>query len=254
MVFFKLVLSDLKNGIFKNYRYLCFVVIAFLNFSVARILLIKNNVFDISIIDIIDKALSVHYFSTTILFFSIFICLDYTHKSFTSSGVKILCRAKSRVTFYLSKCVFCVFSALYTRLIFLLTSVLFCALYGYSFEIPRHAAGGFLSLDSGDLLMFVLSPVATLISLNILQMFISILVKPMFAYLATAIFILVGKSCDSPFVFSRCGVLFYYDIVQNSGYDTQKALTVCLLTAIISAIIGMIYFKKYDIFSDKEDN
>lgn len=253
MVFFKLIFSDLKNGIFKNYRYLYFVIIAFLNFSVARILLIKNNDFDISIIDILDKALSIYYFPMTILFFAVFICLDFTHKSFTSSCVQILYRTKNRAAFYLAKCVFCIFSALFTWVVFLLTSVLFCALYRYSFEIPQHATSGFLSLDRDDLLIFMLSPIAVLISLNILQMLICMLIKPMFAYLATVIFIMVGAMCNSPWLFAHSGINFYYDI-KKSGYDTKKALTVCLLTALISAIIGMICFKKYDILPDKEDN
>lgn len=285
----KLIWYDIKNGIFKNVRFLIVPFLALLECLYTDISLnaakewnfvdTKTSFFDfLNVIYLGCEPLlkfridedppDVPIFWVGIFVFAVFIGFDYLHNDITQFGMQMIIRTKERTKWWLCKCLWCLCSSVVFFVLFVGTVFVFCIFNGYDLsfksnidilEIYSQSAIVYdpktiNCISKSQAIMMFSSPLILLATLNMLQMLITLFFKPMYSYMFNISLLSIGFLSDSVFTFSRCAMPIYSDILLIDGFNIKGALVLCAILIALSVIIGLVYFKRYDILPDKEDN
>ena len=143
---FKLILSDIREGILRNKRYILVPILCLFECMSADINLnmfkayggIKSPTTFLDLIaelfhgcDPITKApdpstvIALPYFWIALFVFAVFINFDYMHNDLTQFGIQVLTRSRKRGAWWGAKCVWCIASGVWFYVLFLLTALLF---------------------------------------------------------------------------------------------------------------------------------
>ncbi len=285
----KLIWYDIKNGIFKKMRFLIVPFLALLECLYTDMLL--NTVKEYNSVDTkttVFDFLTVIYrgcepllkfkrdedppdmpiFWVGIFVFAVFIGFDYLHNDLTQFGMQMIIRTKERTKWWLCKCLWCLCSSVVFFVLFVGTVFVFCIFNGYDLSFKNNVdileifsqssvvyhPKMINSISKIQSVMMFLSPLIVIATLNMLQMLMTLFFKPMYSYMFNISLLSIGFLSDSIFAFSRCAMPIYSDIFLIGGFDIKGAFVLCAILIAISVIIGFVYFKRYDILPDKEDN
>ncbi|WP_100066079.1 hypothetical protein [Miniphocaeibacter massiliensis] len=190
-----------------------------------------------------------------------FILLNYPVKDMHSVGSQILLRSNSRVNWWLSKCMWNVLSTIIYHGIILFIFILLCSIKKIPLinEVNLDLQWVLLKFRS-DVIMnnLVIIPIKIFVNIlllsifiNLLQMTMSLFIKPVFSFLAVAIIMLSSSYLLSPVMVGNYGMFLRYNWIYEGGvsFNTGVIVLVCLIFTTV--VIGLIRFKKYDIL-DKD--
>lgn len=213
-----------------------------------------------------DTQIAIPYLWMAIFVFAVFVTFDYMHKDLTQFGIQILTRTGKRLRWWLAKCIWCLMAGLWFFVLFMLTVMAFCLINGYSLHIPQNTEllnmvsnrsivyifHGVSQLSGWQCVYFLAAPAVVLCTLNMLQMLLCLICKPMHGYLIVVGMLSISLLADSPVAFPRCAMIpmniwFYQD-----SFSPFAGLAVCLLLILACMILGALYFRRYDILPDKE--
>lgn len=273
----RLIVSDIRAGIFRNKRLLLMPVLGIFECMSAHMTIagISDSPQTATFMDLLTEifrgckpmlqnnrdAAAIPYLWLAVFILSIFIIFDYMHDDLTQFGIQILSRTRNRAAWWYSKCVWNLASGICCYILFLMTVLIFCGCSGYTIrltvtpEIISALAAG-TAQDAVPIephsLLLLLAPLAVICALNMIQMALSLICKPLFSFFITVGILILGVLFDSVFTFSRCGMLMMSNQFSSDGYETVSALMVCLILTAAACIAGKCYFKKHDIIPDKE--
>lgn len=95
-------------------------------------------------------------------------------------------------------------------------------------------------------------PLLVIITLNIIQMFLTLFIKPMHAYLIIVGLLTVGILTDAPIAVSRLSMVTFSKIFYENGYNEEIGLIICFIFIVSLIVGGGLLFKRYDILPDRE--
>lgn len=282
MNLFKLIWNDLKEGVLKNRRFLVVPVLCIFECLAADINLnyavqtsgttTSRTFFDVFSeifhgADPLSKVSSwdIPYFWITIFVGMLLMSFDYMQNDLTHFGMQILTRVKKRKTWWFSKCMYSTIAALFYYVVFLAVIALFCVLSGYDVSLHStqeimnilNSSGIYMynqasQLSTQTILLELLSPFVVLITINMLQMVLSLVIKPIYSMIVVIGVVLLGIFWDFLPAFSRSAMVMMSDIYYSDGYPMKKGLLVCAGVIVVSVIVGKIIFDRFDIIPERD--
>jgi len=283
---FKLLACDIKEGILKNKRFISAPLISLFVCMSAHINIVfyndmlegtsKPTVFNLLLqsfkgCDPLSKIRDMHspipYMWLAIFIFSVFTAFDYAHDDISNFGMQIISRTGKRVLWWYSKCLWAVLSGVYFYILFLVTAIIFASLNGYDVKLNDniifsdllsncsmyYTYKGTKIVMGTELLMVIISPLAVICTLNVLQMTISLIIKPIYSFFISLGILLLSAFVDWTIVFPRTAMIPFSNHYQENGYNMTSGLITCSIVIIISVIAGRIWFKRYDILPSKNE-
>lgn len=283
---FKILLCDIREGILKNKRFISapllavFVCMAahtrvsFLNDSFE--MGAKPTLFNLFLeafrgSDPLSKIREMHapipYMWLAVFIFSMFTAFDYAYDDISNFGMQIISRTGKRASWWLSKCIWSILSGVYYYILFITTVIIFAAINGYSLSFSDNSLisdliancssyytyKGAETVKSTELLLFILSPLIVICTLNIFEMTLSLFIKPLYSFFITLGVLLLSAFVDWIFVFPRSAMLPFSSYYQQNGYSMKAGLIVCAIMIVCTAVMGRVWFKKYDILPAKNE-
>lgn len=188
-----------------------------------------------------------------------FITLNYPYKDMHAYGQQILVRTKGRTVWWFSKCSWNILSVIVYHGLIFLTVISFCVftnrnltgtinkdlLYTvFQTEIPHIAPGTTIWTFT-----ILLSPVFVSVGINLLQMMVSLFIKPMFGFLVTAFLMISSAYFTSPYLIGNYAMPMRYDVVIIDGVSASAGILISAILALAVVVIGSIKFHRYDIMN-----
>lgn len=283
----KIIACDIKEGVIKNKRYIVVPVLCLFQCLYAQLNINMYKEYHeiyrkTSLLELLEEIfhgcdpigenpnpdikIIIPYLWFAIFSFAVFLTFDYMHNDLTQFGIQILTRTKKRHAWWLSKCIWCYVSSLWFYILFIVSTLVFCFINGYSaFNYSNvetiniladrsviYEFVGISEMNFLNALSIVFLPLIVICTLDMIQMLLCLFVKPMYSYLIIIGLIVVGMISDSPLAFTRLGMVTFNTTYFKTAYHEITGTWICLVINIICIIIGMLYFKRYDIIPDKD--
>lgn len=185
--------------------------------------------------------------------------LSYPTQDLYGYGSQLLIRISRRSTWWLSKCVWNLFTVINFYLLGVVTTCL-CALISngvlleYNLQISLSVSGVDLSSHSlwEILLLTLFLPFFTSLALSFVQMTLSIILSPIYGYFIIVCNALISAYCYSPLLIANYSMVLRHESIVPNGFDTCMALIVDCGVVLLSIFIGLIYFMHCDILKAKK--
>lgn len=190
-----------------------------------------------------------------------FITSNYPYKDMQGFGQQILLRTQGRTVWWLSKCGWNILCSLVYHCLIFGTAALFClAVKGSLFgEINKDLQYAVFEVGRGNVLLddtpwpFAILVIPVLISLgiNLLQMTLSLFVKPIFSFFLIAFLMISSAYFMSPYLIGNYAMPIRCGMVIKDGVGIAIGLAISSVLIIISVGVGMIRFHYYDILNEE---
>lgn len=188
-------------------------------------------------------------------FYVAFMVANYPTNDLFGFGKHMVLQSKSRVKWYLGKCLWTACTVLGCYLMVYLPPVILSAFTGtLSLRVTdAEVMAGSLMADyaAADpaLLAFhvLLLPFLTSLALSFIQLFLEFLWKPIFGITAVICILIASAYYTTPFLPSNFSILLRSAYALEGGMSFGLGLTVSLALILSFAGIGAFYFNRYDI-------
>lgn len=191
----------------------------------------------------------------------LFATLSYPMNNLCGFGNKLLVKGKSRVKWWLSKCIWNLLcNMIFFGIIFILI-LAFCSISGIQSGMQVNTdmqtvlfnLGADTSLKPhaimpvGDIVMvFMLS-----VAICQIQMALGLWLKPIYSFMVMCMVLLLSAYFQSLFVIGNYAMLIRHSWINEDGIDCKAALPAMCLIIFITVIVGVIRFKKYNIIQEE---
>lgn len=185
-----------------------------------------------------------------------FILLNYPFQDLYGVGQQVLVRSGRRSLWWLSKCCwnFCG-TVLYHLTIQAIGLVLSLA---SGMEISNRIHMDFINLvfnirnqevwnPSSLPISVLMLPVLISAAINMLQMTVSLFIRPIFSFFAAAVLLLSSAYLLSPFVIGNYAMAFRYDWMLKAGVSIGTGKRIAAVLLFQAALLGLVRFRLYDI-------
>ncbi|MGN9160608.1 hypothetical protein [Clostridium sulfidigenes] len=209
------------------------------------------NVFDGNAVELQDKLpqwfLVNIYLSIIIGYFPL--------KDLSESGIQVLIRTKSRVSWWLSKCLWVTYNVLIYYAISIIVITVFSLFHGGLSLEPSKDLNLILSnLDiskfnfKGILIVGIILPVITSITFSLIQLLISLFTNSIISNMfIITVLTLTPFYCNSFFIGNYLMILRSNLNIGDSGISIVYGIVVCVVLSIATIFIGANKIKRYDI-------
>lgn len=186
---------------------------------------------------------------------SLFVNLDYPLNDLTRAGQQVIIRSVSKRGWFLSKCAWNLLSCAVYILLGALTALVFALATGGSITFTSTPAfrenileiyGTNAPTAAQTLIAAVGLPLLTLIALNMLQMVLCLLIKPVFSFLICVSLLVVSLFWASPYVPGNGAMVLRSSLLTEGGQEPVTVLLACFAVIGICIIVGMIRFNRMD--------
>ena len=267
MIWFKLLRHDLKQGLFRI-RYMIVPLIAWLPcISHAALMIAPCTWMDLMmtvfkgqvITEPIHLPLPILWLFTMTL--SLFLSLDYFLDDLSLTGQQLLVRCSSRRTWFLSKCIWNLGHSLLYFLLIGLGVFLYAVLKGHTLSMNITGPGLqrlFLLQEcpalspSSIFVLGILSPLAALAAINLLQMTLSLFIKPILSVLSCLGFLLLSVVIPSPWILGNGAMTMRSRLITPEGFSSATALFVSFAVILGCFLVGLIYFQRIDLIPSED--
>ena len=188
------------------------------------------------------------------------------HNDLTQFGTQILTRCRKRESWWLSKCIWCIAATVWCYILIIGTIFLYGVLHDFILtpennykltdaltnESVVYESASCKSIGIMDRLCIIIAPLTVILALNMIQMTLCLVIKPVYSYIISVVLIIAGTFSDSQIAFTRSAMVLYNMNYLKKGYNTHVGIIICLTITALCMIIGGIYFKKTNILPDKE--
>ncbi len=275
-MFYKCLKYDLKCGLLKEYKkYIIaiglFIIIGFDFF-------IKMNGIEITVLDYFfylffgmeeyvpspgNKFRFPALWVAVILYVS-YITLYFPYKDLNGYGKNILLNTQSKKTWYLSKCMWVTVSTIIYFLIGLVVLSLFAIISGAEItaDVSSKVVIKFIPFITTEqnlfyndaiyykvtILHFVL-PVIICVMNNLLQLFLSLFIKPFFSFIFTVSYTIASAYYLKSIMLGNYAMIARSNIFIDNGVNFTDGLIISLGVILVVIISGAILFSKQDILN-----
>lgn len=191
----------------------------------------------------------------------LFLNLDYLLHDLTNAGQQVLVRCNSRKAWYLSKCFWNTTSCLAYFLIGTGMTLIAALLTGAEIVLTDTPTITFdlLMLQNPVTLTSVqaicialLLPLLTLVTINQIQMTLSLYVKPILSFLICISLLVIAVYVSTPFAVGNGAMVIRSGYLSESGIDPGFTCAVCVVIYIACVVLGTIRFQHTDILGIEE--
>lgn len=189
----------------------------------------------------------------------LFFTLDYARNDLTHGGIQVLTRTQNRTLWWISKCIWntiTVLSCFVVELIvwFLLTSLvvkmevfsLNNILFEGIFNANLPEQGTFKWEYIGT---FCLLPVMVCVSISLVQMTLTLYIKPVFAYITSMIYYIVGIYYVTPLLLSNYALSVRSSTIGLYNFRPQTGIFLCVVSGMIAVSVGVVHLYRMDLLS-----
>lgn len=184
--------------------------------------------------------------------------LYYPYRDLHSIGVSVLPRSGSRIRWWISKCIWMMTYQVCAYLVIFLTAGVFCLVSGGEFslqvtpELLRDLSG--IKLESEIIseqfaLMMLFLPILVTISLNLLQMWLMLYIKPIFSFGISVTIMTSSAYLFSLFLIGTYAMPVRSIYIVKRGFTIGEGACACVVLAVLAFMGGIRKFKKYDVLS-----
>ena len=194
---------------------------------------------------------------------SLLLNLDYFLSDLTQAGQQIMIRSKTRRGWYLSKYAWNLCSCILYMMSLCTSVLLFTLLSGGT--VSLQSTPGVMeilfseltvepALLSGlpSLIVVVLMPLVTLMAMNMLQMAVCLLVRPIIGFLISMAILVLSVYCNVPFVLGNGAMVIRSALLVPGGISPGFAALTAVAILLASAILGAWKFQNTDILGLEE--
>lgn len=278
MNFCKLLIHDIKIGIFRNKKLFCIpILVVFLVFDFKNYVSFIPNNFQITLIDYFFYyflgaspflQIGFDHFTFPIRWLLImltfcFVCSNYLTQDLTSLGHQVIINAQSKTTWWLSKCIWNISCSI---LIFL-TMIFFTFILNFEYDISifnfNTQVIEYMLVDNGIenvklnynyiIKLSIISLLLFIICINLIQITINLFIKQVFSIFISLSIIIISTFITSPLALGNYAMILKSNYINNNGVNTDFGIIFCVIISIIFIYIGIIKIKKYDFLNIKED-
>lgn len=285
MKLFKLVWHDLKcgsgNKLYRCFIFMLMIVLIYLAFCVDVLSLYSNNDFekistrlhaiDVSLGDVLlaqfggalqaKKSIS-ETFSIPVKWFLPYACilyctLGYVNDDLSHYGVQVITRCSNKNDWWLSKCIW---NTIVTCGLFLMAGILLVFLswvcgIDIGFTLNRVLFSEMLAVDIPIqtatnweyLIVFCLVPMIVCATISLMQMTLSLFVKPVLSYIVVCSFFAAGIYYENPLFISNFLMPLRSDYIGISNLEPMTGMLLCVVYLVIIIVIGFIRVNKMDL-------
>lgn len=194
----------------------------------------------------------------TIQVMAAFLIVSYPTQDLHSYGVQILTRTKTRGSWWISKCVWNIFTTILFYSIGFIVIMLFALIFGKLSLFPGLELNLIINevdLQSIGLFELVIAvfllPVLTTIAISLFQMTLSFILTPILSYLITVcVFVSSAYFCLPVFI-GNFSMLLRNQLIYPQGSSSSTAIIINISIIVISIMTGYLYFKRYDILKKR---
>lgn len=186
-----------------------------------------------------------------------FLTLNYPFRDMQGVGQQILVRTGGRTAWWISKSIWNVFSVLLYHFCIFATALFFCIARGGNIigEINKELQYRVFRFDRSSLLYdeqfwslaIIFIPVLVSLSINLLQMTLSLFIKPIFSFLVVAFIMISSAYLTSPYLIGNYAMSMRYDIVIKDGVSMSSGVVISLVSIFAAVFIGVLRFHRYDV-------
>lgn len=276
-MFFKLLRYDLKEGILREYKkyllfFFIFIVFCFdltYKFSLLPIEA-ESSYFDYVLYAFggmkpYDPAGS-DPFPFPIIWLAIhlligYFTLYYPYNDLMTVGQNILIRSGGRRSWWLSKClwnmlsVVCCFALAWGAILLFclaagvpITNTIFPELLYSIFEIDDNVP----ALTGAFWIPLFVLPLLVSLALNLLEMTLSLFLKPLFSFGVYAVVLLSSAYLFTPYMIGNFAMPIRSHMILSNGMTSRMGIMIAGVLIVLCIAVGSIYFKRYDILNNDE--
>lgn len=184
--------------------------------------------------------------------------LNYPMRDLQNTGTQILVHARGRSKWWLSKCLWNIFSTMAHHAIILIILWILCV----SFDVPLtwelHSktitpmfALGVEEFQGTSVLPLSVffAPIVFSIAINIFQMFLSLFVKPVFSFLFISMTMLSSAYLLTDKMIGNYAMVMRYKWAISNGVSHLNGIVLSFGMILFSMVLGTVRFRRYDILS-----
>lgn len=283
-MFFKLLRYDLKNGFLSTYKRYMVSIVAFCLMFVHFMVSVYNHNMgakpEVPLEGSLGNALlfclggmqkyppgrtgafELPVFWMFICMFTAYITLYYPFDDLEESGQNILIRSGGRQLWWLSKCLWNLTSVVVFFLLAWGIMVLGCLITGNSLSMeisPEMSKILVLDPDNYPSLpihvipqTFLLMPL-TVAAINLLQMTVSLFVKPLISFIITTAILLLSAYYTTPILIGNYSMPLRSDWMLVNGVNFTVGIVFSVVLILVSVMVGGVVFQRRDILKGEED-
>ncbi len=276
---YRMILHDLKNGVIKNKRFIV-VLLWFIADGIFTILfpLAATNHDEITSLDLIlyfYKGEDPMVNSNSVVFplfwimnfiIILFVIMHYMYDDMYGFGIQYITRIKKRITWWISKCIWCFCACAFFFAICICTAIIVTLFIGgrpfdftNSHEMLEYLVGKmeYYSMNLGNDInlswqqLFVCDIVVPfMVSWAVcqLQMTLTLFLKPIVSFVINCGIIIFSAYFQNyiPGLIISYGMSLHNSNFINNGFKSADCIWGCLIIIIIAIILGAFKFKKYN--------
>lgn len=283
-MFYKFLRHDLRYGIFLHWKrcivtFLMFFCLAFPHFLVLRIYeLIHPDFFNVPVttadyffamvggcgqMEALDGAPSFFSIPTSwsvFVLWLLFVSLYYPFAELRGIGKQLMVLSGSRWNWWFSKCVWVSINTIINFLLAFLASAACALLLGAKFSMQanyyvaselqmhmQHLTSS-TTWDMGTSFLFLCF---ALIAFALVQLALSVVIRPIFSYLAISAYLFAGIYIQSPWFLGNYLMAARYRLFIDTGVSVGQGFLILIWLIALCVLLGGICFSRMDILGGK---
>lgn len=181
--------------------------------------------------------------------------LSYPYRDLMGFGQQVLVRENSRVMWLLSKCIWVLLTCLLSCAAIALTAALWTFVHGQEFNTLLHSDALYLAAmlmgpfkaDTLDGSGFLLCIVVVLSSLSLLQLFLSIFLRPSISFLSMILLLIASAYAQTWYLPGNYLMFVRWGGFIDGGVDMWIGMALCVGAALVFGALGFGCFCKMDL-------
>ena len=189
----------------------------------------------------------------------LYITLSYPSDDLNCMGIQVLTRMRSKYLWWLSKCLWNILSVVSCFVVGLfvwyLLSILTGKVMDYSLNeiffnrmfhdyISEQNAANFEYI-----MCFIIMPIVVCITISLIQMALTLYIKPVFAYMMVCIYYIAGIYYANPVLISNYAMSSRSSVLGLYNFRPETGIVICSVFATTAIIIGVIRMKNKDLIN-----
>ena len=188
----------------------------------------------------------------------LFFTLHYASDDLSGIGQQMIYRAGGRIKWWASKCIWNFVSVFFYYLVSFSVIAVFCLLRGcdisivfspFMREVMDFGYKAFPCENCNLILEVTLMPFLVTLALSILQMSLSLVFKPAFAFIFSSVLLISSAYYLTPYFIGNFAMAVRSDKVVSNGLNLTDGIIAAIGMIIIGIIIGVLAIRRHNILS-----
>lgn len=193
-----------------------------------------------------------------VLAYILYLTLYYPYDDLMGYGQNVLIRSGGRLKWWYSKCIWNIISVNFYFILSWCSVIFFCVVskMSLSFDISKFMYDSVFYINENIALYpsninmtLLFMPLLTMTALSMLQMVVSLMVKPIYGFWISMACLLISAYYTNPLMIANYAMAIRSDAVITNGITTELGIIILTLLIISSIIIGGVIFNRYDILN-----